>query len=343
MASQSDLSVSAWIPYWSQQDGIPALQSHLDSFDIISPFAYEVQTDGTLADKSKIATGTWNTVFSLARTKNIQIIPSILWADKNAIHEVLSDDAKRVKHIENIISLVKNSNFDGIEIDYEGKLIGDKDIFSKFLKELSAKLNASGKKLVCTVEARTTDEPYDQVPVKALFPWANDYSVLNDVCDSVRIMAYDEYFTTYGSNSFVTNKPMSVSVSNASLNYVISVLTYTSLRIDSLKIILGIPAYGYEYSVTIKGDKRTVKRVGSYSFEGAERLAESTGSMVKKTVGGEKYFIYTTKSGQIRYVVFSDSETIKDRLDLAKMFSVGGISLFKIDGDEDPKMWEVLR
>lgn len=336
-------TVSTWIPYWSQQKGIPTLLDHLKSFDSISPFAYEVQTDGSLKDKSEISSGAWDNVFYSAKNDGIKIIPSLLWGDKYAIHNVLSDNMMRANHIKTIVSLVNENKFDGVEIDYEGKLYTDKDIFSLFLNELSGRLKSTNKKLVCTIEARMSDYPASTTSEKALFPWANDYAVLGKTCDEVRIMAYDEYFTTYGSNSFVTYKPTSVSVANASIQYDKKVLSYATSRIDARKITLGIPTYGYEFSVLFNGARRTVKRVRALSYKSAVALAGSVGASIQNTTGGEKFFVYKTKNGVTRYVVFSDYKTISSRIKLAAASGVGGVALFKIDGEEDSRMWNVLK
>jgi hypothetical protein len=43
-----------------------------------------------------------------------------------------------------------------------------------------------------------------------------------------------------------------------------------------------------------------------------------------------------------RYLVWSDAQAIKDKVDLAKRLGVRGVAIFKIDGGEDPGLWNVL-
>ncbi len=334
-------SVASWIPYWSQDLGIPTLQANLSKFSIITPFAYEVDSNAHLVDKLKISKGDWNTVFSSARSQNIKIVPSILWTAKNQMHNVFSDSTLRTAHEDEVVSMVTANNFDGVEIDYEGKHDTDKDIFSTFITELSNKLRSKNKILVCTVEARMYDVALLSVPLNKKFPWANDWSVMNNYCDQVRIMAYDEYSAVYQSNKFSTTTPLYNSVSNASLDYVKNISAYAVTRIDPKKIILGIPSYGYDFTYTTKKGVRNVERFGAKSYIRALTVSKLYNATIKDTIGGEKYFTYTAK-GKNHYVVFEDASTIQARFTLAKNLGLGGVALFKVDGLEDPKMWENL-
>ena len=337
----TDFSVASWIPYWSQDLGIPTLAANLSKFDIITPFAYEVTSNGDLVDKLKISQGDWNTTFASARSKNIKIVPSILWTNKVQMHNIFSDAQKRTTHEDKVVSMVTNNNFDGVEIDYEGKNDADKDIFSSFITELSNKLHSNDKILICTVEARMYDTAPADVPIHKKFPWANDWDVMNNYCDQIRIMTYDEYSAVFQSNKFTTKIPLSSSVSNASISYVTKVAKYAVTRIDPQKIILGIPSYGYDFAYSTKGTTRTVQRYSARSYIKALAISKFYNSPIRDTVGGEKYFTYTLK-GKNHYVVFADAKTIQTRVDLAKKLGLGGAALFKIDGLEDPRMWNSL-
>ena len=44
-----------------------------------------------------------------------------------------------------------------------------------------------------------------------------------------------------------------------------------------------------------------------------------------------------------RYVTWSDALAMKQKIDLAKELGLRGVALFKIDGDEDQKVWEYLK
>lgn len=340
-ALASSFSVSAWIPYATESKGIPTLLSHMQDFTEINPFVYDITSTSTLTDEGGVSTGSWNSVFSTARANGIKIIPTIIWGNKDQIQAMLSSTSTRATHVTDILSIVNQNNFDGVDIDYEAKYVASKDLFSQFLADLSNTLHKNGKILSCTIEARTSDSSASSTPATALFPWANDYAVIGNICDEVRLMAYDDYFFTFGSNSFTTTTPLTLAIGNAPIDFDKAVIAYAEKYISPVKIIIGIPTYGYDFSVTIKNGLRTVKRYATYSYTDAIAKAQSTDSLVHTTPGGEKYFIYYV-GNTTHFVIYSNAQTISDRIALAKNSGIAGIALFKIDGKEDSNVWSRL-
>ena len=51
----------------------------------------------------------------------------------------------------------------------------------------------------------------------------------------------------------------------------------------------------------------------------------------------------TSLQTAFRYLVWSDAKAIADKVALAKKLGVRGVAIFKIDGGEDPAMWDVLK
>ncbi len=113
---------AGWIPFWKQQAGALDTAINLDKLQEISPFSYEVKSNGTLVDKLKITEGFWPGWLSAAHDSKIKIIPTIAWFDGNSIQNLLSMRKTRVAHEDAIAKLVKDQKFDGIDIDYESKL-----------------------------------------------------------------------------------------------------------------------------------------------------------------------------------------------------------------------------
>lgn len=245
-----------WIPYWQKTAGASTTLANLKSLTQISPFAFELQTDGTIKDALKISEEPWVNLISQARKKNIKIYPTILSfphndKEKNAQYLLLSQKKKRTAHVKDITALVKKNKFDGIDIDYEAKLAESKPYFSSFLTELSIALHKDKKKLICTVEARTPPESKYATTSKEILSkvdYANDYKIIGKVCDQVRIMAYDQA----GDDANLVNQNKSVGnvyKPVADIEWVKKVVTMALWEIPAKKIVLGVPTYGYKYEI----------------------------------------------------------------------------------------------
>jgi len=340
--AEQDFFVTGWIPYWTKSEGTFSLQGKIGLFSKLNLFAFGVSADGQLVDTAKIDSAPWPQLIADAKKQNVKIVPTILWGDAVAMHKTFSDPMLRSKHVDNIVAMLVQNDFSGVDIDYEGKDIADRDNFSLFLKSLHEKLQSSqGRTLNCTVEARTQDSPpADLTGIRAM-SFANDFSALNHFCDSVTIMAYDQVFQIHRVKVFEDNgsAPAAPNADNA---WVQDNIEYALKFIAPEKLILGVSTYGWEFRVEKIANGYHYTRVRSVSYQDAMALAASVGATPTRTTGGELSFAYKASDGQ-HLVTIDDGESVSDKIALAKKFGLKGISLFKIDGLTDPKVFEVLK
>lgn len=350
-AATAPFEISGWIPYWRTATGTAEALVHIDTFKEINPFGYTVETNGQLFDAMNVGQEPWTTLIQIAHTKNIRVIPTVMWGNPDAIHAVLSNKKLRDAQIKEIVNTVYANNFDGIDIDYEAKYSKTKDYYSLFLRDL---YKAMGKKwVVCEVEARTpVASRYDTIP-SDYNPndVANDYKEINKYCDRVRVMAYDQGIIDLKLSE--ANPGLYAPVADP--KWVEKVVNLAAKDISKKKILIGIPTYGYEYIVSPGG-------VGGYSYvpDGALNpkyaldIVSMTGNVPVRTSAGELsllYYPYATSTPvtgvrtdiQTNLLVWSDAQAIKDKVDLAHRLGVRGVSIFKIDGGADPLMWNVLK
>ena len=185
----SDLEVSGWIPYWSGNSGIRDAEKRLSVLDEIHPFSFSVKSDGTLLDLLGLDKSAWKRLIRKADSKDVLVTPTVMTSDGAMLHALLSDPVRRAAHVRHIAQMVEEGDYDGVNIDYEGKRAETKDFFSLFLKELKAAIGT--KQLSCAVEARTPpDSLYRTLP--PVIEYANDYAAIGTHCDRVQIMAYDQ-------------------------------------------------------------------------------------------------------------------------------------------------------
>jgi len=333
-----------WIPYWNKTMGT---QNVIDNFKTkslaeISPFAYEVKHDGTLKDKMKIDEAPWPDFLSLARGLKIKILPSVALFDGDEIHYLLSNAKRRQAHEDIIAAMVLSQNFDGVDIDYEAKKSTDKNYFSTFIKGLAIRLHPKKKILSCTIEARP---PAASLLAKGValkdIKRANDYAVLNKYCDQIRVMAYDQGFVDLKLNETKSKGQFYAPVADPA--WVKKVLQEALKQISPKKIMLGIPTYGYEYEVALGNGDPDYKRIRSIGFKDAMALATSTNSALVRNNAGELSFTYNFTAFSTRLVSLSDAKAMEDKIKLAKKLKLRGVFFFKLDGENDPLIWEKMK
>jgi spore germination protein YaaH len=334
--------ISGWLPYWSKKAGADSLSGNLALFSEINPFAYGVNQDGTLRDTLDIKNAPWPELQKEAQKESVAIVPTIIWTDAPAMHATFSDSQKLEKHVSAISTMLTQNNFPGVDIDYEGKDVADRDLFTTFLEALHQKLAPLGKTVSCTIEARIqNDPPSDWTGTRAM-SFANDYPALNRLCDSVRIMTYDQVFQAGGGKKIFDDSNETPAAPNADIYWVEKVMHYALQYISPSKLVMGVPTYGWEFSIKKTNSGYHYERIRSVTYPQA--LEEKTQSNAKqeRTAGGEPFFIYTAPDGK-HLVTFSDAESVRQKIELAKTLKIKGVSLFKVDGQTDPKLFSEIK
>lgn len=371
LALAGELNISGWIPYWSIKEGINDARKNLDKLDVIHPFGYVVKKDGTLNDLAELKKSSWKKLIKEARSKGVNIIPTVMTSDTEGIHNILSSDKLRAKHIREIVKIIDKGKFDGIDIDYEGKKVETREYFNKFLSELKNEIG--DKVLSCTIEPRTPPSSlYKKIPEK--LDYVNDYNVIGKVCDRVNIMAYDQMRADLKLNESKSGEPY---YPISDIDWVKKVVELTKKTIPKEKITLGVATYGREYEVTASKDSFSYKRLWSVSHSYANDLANGLGVEPSRNRAGEISYAYvattsdvvfpcnlkipskassgmttaykalayagkTGKNIKFNLVWWSDAEAIKQKLELAKSLGLYGVSVFKIDNKEDQTLWEIV-
>jgi spore germination protein YaaH len=373
-AHAASFEVSGWIPYWRSATGTADALQHLDAFTEINPFVYTIKKDGTLVDNGKLQEEPWASFIATAKAKKIRIIPTVMSSDKEFLSATLKNAKKRQALEDAIAAEVKAKGYDGIDIDFENKGASTRTYFALFLKGLYQRMGT--KWVTCTIEARTPPaDLYKTIP--ADLEYANDFAAINKYCDRVRFMTYDQrdaVYTLNEANKSVLNAPI------ADPKWVEKAIRLAMKQIKPSKIQIGIATYGYEYRVGGAVGDYTYKILWSFNPRYASQIAQLYGMTPTRNSAGEMGLAYVPTSTQMligtdtfaadpvgedtgvsvptggiptsadentlqtafRYLVWSDAQAIKDKVDLAKRLGIRGVAIFKIDGGEDLAMWPIL-
>jgi spore germination protein YaaH len=368
--------VAAWVPWFGTEAGPKSAIENIEKLDVIYLFAYEVQPDGSIVNRANFEQKDWKKLIETARDNDVKVIPTIAWFDGEQIDQILSNKSDRRKHIKAIVDMVEDNDFDGVNIDYEGKKKETKNDFSAFLKEINKKLKT--KSLTCALEARTpADSLYTTVPAK--IEYSNDYKVINKECDWVEIMAYDQQRADLKLNNERKGVPY---MPVADKDWVEKVIKMAVTDIDKNKILLGVPTYGRAWDVAVAPEwYRDYTKVASLNQPRILELSKIYKSKIGRTAGGEatiSYFPkdyvlgkkiqkavkkapkgtpkgfepvaralkYATDKNQevsVRFVTWSDAKAIEDKFDLVEKYGLRGTAIFKVDGEEDPGIWKLIK
>lgn len=368
-----NFEVTGWLPYWRVATSTADVMPHLSELTEVNPFVYSLKSDGTLLDNGKMNQEPWPSFIAAAKAQRVRVIPTVMTSNTSLIHSLLSDATKRVALENTIASFVKANNFDGVDIDFEGKSAADKNYFSLFLKGLYQRMG--NKWVTCDIEARTpVDARYygTEVPPDATV-YANDFAQINKYCDRVKFMTYDQQgvdlqLAAAAASSSQLYAPVADPV------WVTKVITLAKKSIKPSKILIGVPTYGYEYDVTAyAGNQYTYAINGVFNPGYAIQIEQQYGVTPTRNTSGELMLTYVPAGtstlpisangssalfaataatayadsinthSTFRMLDWPDAVSVAQKIKLAQDLGVRGIAIFKLDGGEDPGIWEILQ
>lgn len=313
--SQADKAwcVSVWYPSSEDPNGYASILNNVDVIHEVNPFWYSPTPDGNLLkdtaaeDPEKMAE--W-------RAAGIAIIPSIASV---GLSVMIEDATIREQHIDTIVALVEEMDYDGIDIDYESFTLRTRDPFSLFIEELATELHANGKLLSIAVHAKTSDEGAWESAA------AQDWARLAAAVDLFKIMTYD-YHNRAGDAGPI-GPP----------EWASEVLAYAATVADLSKVRLGLHFYGYTWQRT------TVVRTISWSSI-QNWITSFELPIMRDPVDMEARIDLDVQGLPKQTVYFADAEGLAYKLDLilSQYPEIGGVAIWGLGG-EDPANWYILR
>lgn len=287
-----------------------ALENALPNLSFFSIFSYQIREDGSVVpinDEGLINTA-WNN-----DVKPFMVITNIGDSggfNSDLVSTVLYDENVKNTLINNVIEILNNKNYAGLDVDFEYVYPSDREAYNNFLREVANRIKPLGYILTTAVAPKiSANQP-------GLLYEAHDYPVHGEVADHVIIMTY-EWGYTYG-------PPMAV----APINEVERVLRYAVSTIPSRKILMGMPNYGYDWTLPY----RRGSRANAISNLQAVNLAINNGATIQyDEVSQAPFFYYTDENGARHVVWFDDARSLTARLRLVEKYNLGGVSYWTIN------------
>jgi spore germination protein len=302
------------VTIWSYYAGAPEMATLLANREVIGEvnfFWYELTADGSIRGSVQNRAG-----LDKLQQAGIRVLPSIMNGfSAERVHNVVSDPDRRRQHIDDIVALVLENDFDGIDIDYESLDAQDRDDFSLFVEELAAALHGENKLLSIAVHPKTSDEGSWEGPA------AQDWARLGAAVDEFKIMTYDYHWSTSDAGPI------------APVGWANQVIDYAATVVPPQKTYLGVHFYGYDW---------LGKNAKSLTWMQVQALIRRYDAQVQRDESNEAWFSY--ESGGVNTVYFADAQSVEAKLAgvFARHPDLAGIAIWRL-GSEDPDNWRVIR
>lgn len=233
--------------------------------------------------------------------------------------KIMNAPSLRAALIRNIMQLLRDMGFDGLNLDIEFVRPSDRGLYSLFVGELAVALRDGGFIFTADLPAVIIDDPEH--------PWAGGFDIqaIAPHLDLAVVMAYDEhgYVTTSG--------PV------ASIGWVEEVIRYWVSVVPPEKILLGLAGHAFDWLAGSRFPKYT-------GYAGVMETAARTGAAVKWDAASRTPYVRYTDpaTGRQREAWFENSDSFALKLDLVDRYGLGGVAVWRL-GLEDPALWQLVR
>lgn len=242
---------------------------------------------------------------------------------------LLSSAAGRKEAVSQIVNeltvsykAIGKNPYAGVTIDFEGLRSASKANFNAFLSELATQVHALGKTLyVCVSPALTTGSYYD----------GYDYRIIGSLADKVILMAYDYDARNLSGYVGTTYYKTAATAPADQIYESLRAITNASSGVSDLsKIAMGFSCKNVAWKIDSNG--KLLSGTPSYPSNDtvAARLNQSSTVKGWSSAYQMPYAVYQTASGEKWFLWYENNASVKAKLELAKLFGVNGVSLWRL-------------
>ena len=315
--------VSAWLPQGGAVD-----TGAKDVVAELNPIGLAINTDGTImGDLSRLQ---WSKDDKYLVVPTIQNRAGDVF-DEDLIRNILQNTGLRTKLLQNIVQLVNNNIYAGIDLDIRGMDKDDPALFSSFVVDLAKELHKSNKLLSVTVPAPVQiSEDVWQTPG---YNWA----VLGGAADAVKVNVVSspaDYLTRL-------DRTLAFAVSQVDRQKVQVVLS-TYSRVSSDDLIVDQP-----YAAVVKtATQIQVNRDPSKPALTSEAVNVSLPNLAEAPVWDSQAkatkLVYREGTA-VRTVWLEGAASLAYKLRSVLDYGIRGIAVRELLGDgNNPEIWDVI-
>lgn len=227
--------------------------------------------------------------------------------DGNAIHKLLSDKDLQNRFIKNLITKLQAYKYQGVNIDFEEIREKSPVPLAEFQRNLYEQFHAAN--LMVSQDISPENDDYD-------------LKVLEKYNDYIFVMAYDQHSEESNAGDI------------SHQDWVEEQLDKICTRISSDKVILALACYGYDWPDQDVGKTITYQQ----AIAAANRYK---GKIVYNHASANLNYSYMDESQVNHQVFFTDAATNFNLIRKADDWGIAGVAIWRI-GAEDPRLWTFI-
>lgn len=275
---------------------------------LLSPFA--CRADGT---------GELSMHYSLPFRKKSGAIPELLTITNQTAdgvfspriaHAICCDESVQYRFFQKIAEHVEKYQLYGVNLNFSCLHAFDQDIYTRFFRNLANFLHDLGVIIVTTLPPQTENLLTD--PRSAAF----DYRAIGEAADYVILLSYD-----WGHRS---SPPAAI----APIGKIRALLSYTTARIPSQKILLSIPNYALDWTLPFCPSQNARLLTNAQAIT----LAAAVGAEIRFSESAHApTFDFYDSTGKYHRVWFEDVRSLNEKYSLVSEYGLAGLSFWNLD------------
>ncbi len=320
-----EYKVFGWHPFWM---GTAYESYNFSLLSMIAYFSYELEPKS--GNYKSIHNWKTTALIDSAHAHGSKVLLTVSNFGTKNNHVFLNRLSAQKQLIRNLITLLKERNADGVNIDFEAINDSDKEALNNFLIDLSTSLKSENNDYLVTVAVPAID-------FKGLYEIAS----IHPYIDLFVVMGYE--FHGSHSKSAGPIAPLASGNKWMPINLQRSVDEYLVAGVPPKKLILALPYYGVEWQTyDLKFPSKVKHFEGFHTYRYIKNKVGNYNCIVEDD-SQSKYYAYRDSKNNYRQIWFEDSTTLGVKYDWVKEKNIGGVGIWALGYDNGyTELWELL-
>ena len=320
---QIDGKVNMTWDYYSEIADAPDRSgTAIDGVNVVSPSFFYIDENGEIKDN---VGDSGKAYIEWAHDNGYKVWPMVsnapaAKASLDITSNIMNSYENRKKLIEKLEDYCVEYKLDGLNIDFENMKQEDKDMYSRFIIEITPRLNEIGMVVSVDVTAPDGGETWSM---------CFDRNVIGDVANYIVFMAYDEYGVSSNKSGTTSGYDW------VKLNLVKFLQTE---EIKENKIILGIPFYTRLWTEDSNGQ---IVRTSTVNMKDIDQILPE-GIEKKWDNDLKQNYVEFQDGSNTKKMWIEDMQSLKEKLSLIKDNNLAGVSSWQKDMETDD-VWQMLK